>query len=149
VIALHGELEYPKAAARPQRQALADRAEEPLHIIALAGHYHFRGFRFEAYRVHADGSLGEQLYDYQSFDEPDFRQFDGSLVLHAGEGIEWRCTYQNDTTRTFTFGQDAALEEHCILSGFYYPTNAPQEAIRCVHDRDATGNDVTQRVVTE
>ena len=113
-----------------------------LKIIGITGHYHFRGLGFEVYRVNTDGSLGELLYHYEGFDQPNFHQYDTPIVLQAGEGIEWRCIYQNNTSNTFTFGPDASTQEHCILFGAYYPTSTPQEAITCVHDRDAEGTDV-------
>ncbi|TMA46313.1 MAG: hypothetical protein E6J83_06735, partial [Deltaproteobacteria bacterium] len=111
--------------------------------LGITGHYHFRGLGFEAYRVHTDGSLGELLYRYQGFDQPNFQQFSDPPVLHPGEGIEWRCHYQNNTDKTFTYGPDASTQEHCILFGAYYPTDTVQEAINCTHDKDSAGHDVS------
>ena len=59
------------------------------------------------------------------------------------EGLEWQCTYQHDTDKTFSFGSDVTIQEHCILFGSYYPTDTTQEAITCLHDKDADGNDVS------
>ena len=120
-----------------------DQARE-LKLLGITGHYHFRGKQFDAYRVNADGSRGELLYEYKGFDQPVFQQYsDNPIVLHKGEGLEWQCTYQNDTDKTFCFGPDAAVQEHCILFGSYYPTDTVQEAITCLHDKDAKGNDVS------
>ena len=89
-----------------------------LKIIGINGHYHFRGHQFDAYRVNADGTRGELLYEYKGFDQPAFEQHsDNPIVLHPGEGIEWSCTYQNNTDKTFTYGPDASTQEHCILFG--------------------------------
>ena len=112
-------------------------------LLGITGHYHFRGQGFDAYRVHTDGSLGELLYHYEGFDQPNFQQFSDPPVLHPGEGIEWRCHYQNNTDKTFTYGPDASTQEHCILFGAYYPTDTVQEAINCTHDKDGAGNDVS------
>jgi len=112
-------------------------------LLGITGHYHFRGLGFEAYRVHTDGSLGELLYRYEGFDQPNFQQFADPPVLHAGEGIEWRCHYQNNSDKTFTYGPDASTQEHCILFGAYYPTSTVQEAINCTRDKDASGHDVS------
>jgi Copper type II ascorbate-dependent monooxygenase, C-terminal domain len=109
-------------------------------LLGITGHYHFRGQGFEAYRVHTDGSLGELLYRYQGFDQPNFQQFSDPPVLHPGEGIEWRCHYQNNTDKTFTYGPDASTQEHCILFGAYYPTSTVQEGINCTQDKDANGH---------
>ena len=56
----------------------------------------------------ADGSLGELLYSFDGFDQPDFRQYsDKPIVLHPGEGIEWRCAYYNYIP--------SITREHCLL----------------------------------
>src|SRR2546425_6200922 len=36
-------------------------------LLSITGHYHFRGLGFEAFRVHTDGSLGEELYKFEGF----------------------------------------------------------------------------------
>ena len=110
-----------------------------LNIIGLRGHYLFRGVAFSVYRVKADGTLGELLYQYQGYDQPDLQQYTEPLVLHAGEGLEWRCRY---------IGPGPFPQERCDLMGAYYPTATPQETITCVHDRDASGRDINLRTVT-
>jgi len=120
-------------------------AARDLNIIGLRGHYHFDGAAFSVYRVKADGTLGEVVYHYQGFDQPDFQQYTEPLVLHAGEGLEWRCTYVSFSDNHF---QQFPQREQCVLFGAYYPTATPQETITCVHDRDASGRDINLRTVT-
>jgi hypothetical protein len=123
-------------------------------ILAFTGHYHFRGVEFQVFRVNVDGTLGERLYDYQGYSDPPFQQYKADanvppLVLHAGEGIEWWCTYQNNTPNTFMFGANTQMNEHCNLFGFYYPTETPQEAIDCIHMIDAQGVEQEIRKVAQ
>ncbi len=120
-------------------------AAHDMTIMALTGHYHFRGVEFQVYRVFADGSLGELIYQHQGYDDPSFRTYPDTdpLVLKAGEGIEWWCRYRNDTGETFKFGANTAMNEHCNLFGFYTPTDTPQEAMACIH-RKITVNGVEQ-----
>lgn len=120
-----------------------------LTVMAFTGHYHYRGVEFEAYRVQADGALGERVYRHTGYEEPPFVQYPPAkpLVLRPGEGIEWRCTYRNDTGQTLEFGPYTETNEHCNLFGFYYPTATPQEAIDCVHRFDAAGNDVNEVIL--
>jgi hypothetical protein len=122
-----------------------------LTIMALTGHYHFRGVVFEVHRVGADGSLGDLLYRHEGYDDPAFVQYppEAPLVLRAGEGIEWSCTYQNDGTETYEFGANTQRNEHCNLFGFYYPTATPQEAISCIHLRDEQGEEQTVRLLAQ
>src|SRR5262249_32687218 len=64
-----------------------------LNIVGLRGGYNsFRGVAFSIYRVMADGTLGELVYQHQGPRQPDLQQYAEPLVLHAGEGLEWRCT---------------------------------------------------------
>jgi len=123
-----------------------------LTIMAFTGHYHFRGVRFQIFRVRTDGSLDmdHPLYDHAGYQDPPFEQYPATdpLVLKAGEGIEWWCTYDNDPARwddqTFKFGPNTAMNEHCNLFGFYYPAAASQEAIDCVHKADGVTRIVAQ-----
>ena len=126
-----------------------DAEARELRVIGLGGHYHFHGSAIEAYRVKADGSLGELLYGFAGFDQPDFRQYsDDPIVLHPGEGIEWRCTYDvNNYYGRFCPGLGPCPQEHCLLFGAYYPTDTPQEAIHCVHHHDLVGGDVVTRTL--
>ena len=117
-----------------------------LNIIGLRGYYRFRGVAFSVYRVKADGTLGELVYQHQGYDQPDLQQYSEPLVLHAGEGLEWRCTYVN--LNDGTCFQCPRHPEQCVLFGAYYPTETPQETITCVHDVDASGQDINVRTVT-
>ncbi len=112
-------------------------------VMALTGHYHFRGIRFEVWRTLADGTRGELVYLNEGYNDPKFQQYSldasvapidgGKLMLTPGEGLEWACTWQNNSQTTFTFGPNTQTNEHCNLFGFYYPTDAPQEGIECIH----------------
>jgi copper type II ascorbate-dependent monooxygenase-like protein len=116
-------------------------------VMALTGHYHFRGKQFVVWRTLPDGTRVEPpVYVYQNYSDPPFVQYPpGSLVLKPGEGLEWECTWQNDSDQTFKFGPNTEKNEHCNLFGFYYPTENALEAIDCVHKED--GSDV--RIVAE
>ena len=105
-----------------------------MNVIALTGHYHFRGVRFQVWHTAADGSrIGGPVYDHAGYADPEFKQFvPGELVLQPGEGLEWACTWENNTTQTFKFGPNTQMNEHCNLFGFYYPSETPQEAVDCI-----------------
>ena len=106
-------------------------------VMALTGHYHFRGIKFEVWRHLADGTRGERVYVNDGYNDPEFQQYaPGELVLKPGEGLEWECTWQNDGPTTFMFGPNTEKNEHCNLFGFYYPTEDAFEAIDCVHRED-------------
>jgi hypothetical protein len=123
-----------------------------LTIMALTGHYHFRGTEFTVYRTRADGTLGELVYEHHGYDDPTVTQYPNALwsgVLAPGEGLEWWCRYRNDTLEPFRFGANTQANEHCNLFGFYYPTETPQEAIDCIHRIDDLGNEVNEVIVAQ
>lgn len=104
--------------------------DRPVDLLALTGHYHFRGVKFTA-NVWDGEKTGAPLYEYHGYEEPTFRRY------AAGEqaqipGIEWTCTYENDTDTDFTFGPFTDANEHCNLFAFYYPTFSKQEFMTCV-----------------
>jgi len=80
-------------------------------VMALTGHYHFRGMRYRIWRTLADGTRGELVYLQDGYADPKFQQYSiddsvapidgGKLVLKPGEGLEWECTWENDSDQTF------------------------------------------------
>src|SRR5262249_21188224 len=105
--------------------------------------------------TNVDGSRGDLVYLNEGYSDPKFQQYSldestaaidgGKLVLKPGEGLQWTCTWQNDSTQTYKFGPNTEKNEHCNLFGFYYPTENPLEAIDCVHRE--TGEEV--RIVAQ
>jgi len=112
-------------------------------VMALTGHYHFRGVRFEVWRTRADGSPSDLVYLNEGYSDPKFQQYSldesvapvdgGKLVLRPGDGLQWTCYWQNNGDTTYKFGPNTQMNEHCNLFGFYYPTDAPQEGVECIH----------------
>ncbi len=44
-------------------------------VMALTGHYHFRGVRFEVWRTRADGSPSDLVYLNEGYSDPKFQQY--------------------------------------------------------------------------
>ena len=122
--------------------------DRAMTVMALTGHYHFRGIEFDVWKTLADGTRGDLVYENVGYSDPKFQQYSldastpaiagGKLTLAPGEGLEWECTWQNDSDQTFTFGPNTEKNKHCNLFGFYYPTENPLEAIDCVHKEDGS-----------
>jgi len=103
----------------------------PVKLLGLTGHYHFRGSSFTVNSW--DGyNTGEQLYSFQGYTEPLFKPFGAPGPEAEVPGLEWTCSYVNDTDTTFTFGPFTDVNEHCNLFGFYYPTEGTNEFTTCV-----------------
>jgi hypothetical protein len=104
----------------------------PVTLLALTGHYHYRGTRFTAGSW--DGLGGNQLYLQEGYYDPAFLRF-ATNETPTVHGIEWTCTYENPDQRTYTFGPFTDENEHCNLFAFYYPTDFPHEVITCVQEQ--------------
>ena len=117
----------------------------PVKLLALTGHYHFRGKQFQANAW--DGTnTGELLYLFNGYTEPVFKRFDGKRFGHRQPeipGIEWTCRYENDTDQTFKFGPFTDRNEHCNLFGFYYPAKGKDEFMTCVQKDNVVTVNVT------
>ncbi len=102
---------------------------KPVTLLALTGHYHYRGVEFTA--ATWDGTSGTPLYDQKGYLDPAFRRFSaaGAPVV---QGLQWTCTYVNNDDVEYKFGPFTDKNEHCNLFAFYYPTNGTHETITCV-----------------
>jgi copper type II ascorbate-dependent monooxygenase-like protein len=102
---------------------------KPVKLLAITGHYHYRGVEFTAGSW--DGTSGVQLYDQKGYLDPPFVRYSGVDAPEVS-GLQWTCTYDNETDTTYKFGPFTDQNEHCNLFAFYYPTDAPDEFTTCV-----------------
>ena len=102
---------------------------KPVKLLALTGHYHYRGVRFTA--ASWDGVSGQQLYDQEGYLDPGFLRFTEETAPLVS-GLQWTCMYDNHDDQTYTFGPFTDRNEHCNLFAFYYPTSTPDEFTTCV-----------------
>jgi hypothetical protein len=102
---------------------------KPIKLLALTGHYHFRGTRFTAGTW--DGVSGTQIYRYDGYTDPTFARYYEDQLPEI-PGLEWTCTYENPTDQPFTFGPFTDRHEHCNLFAFYYPTEGTNEFMTCI-----------------
>ncbi len=105
---------------------------KPVTMLAMTGHYHFRGVHFSASLW--DGvRTGALVYEQSGYREPVFRRY-GEHELADVPGIEWTCTWDNPTDQTFEFGPFTERNEHCNLFAFYYPSVGTNEFTTCVQE---------------
>jgi hypothetical protein len=103
-------------------------------IMAITGHYHFRGRVFTAQPLDVNGVPGPEIYHHEGYDDPLFQVYpdDSSPRFRPGEGLRWTCTWVNNTDTDFEFGPFTDTNEHCNLFAFYYPAAGRHEATYCV-----------------
>ena len=102
---------------------------KPVKLLAITGHYHYRGVRFTADSW--DGTSGVPLFEQTGYLDPPFLRYSGDNAPEV-KGLQWTCTYDNQTDETYKFGPFTDRNEHCNLFAFYYPTDAPEEFTTCV-----------------
>jgi hypothetical protein len=130
----------------PPHQRSSESAEcvfpNGIKLMALTGHYHFRGQEFTADRLDMAGNVGARAYEFRGYDDPLFLVYDDERApaFAPGEGLRWTCEWQNATDNTYSFGPYTDTNEHCNLFGFYYPAASANEATYCVreHGRSTT-----------
>jgi hypothetical protein len=94
----------------------------PIGLIGGVSHMHKWATHFVA-----NTSTGVKLYDTTQWDEPVATPYDPPVLLNPGDKITWTCTYNNDSGRTLTFGESAAVNEMCIFTGRFYSSPTGQD----------------------
>src|SRR5262245_39781675 len=103
----------------------------PIKLLALTGHFHYRGVLFTA--ATWDGTGGTEIYRQVGYDHPAFLRFTPTQIPEI-KGIQWTCAYENNDAATYTFGPFTDNNEHCNLFAFYYPTLGNHETMTCVQE---------------
>lgn len=103
---------------------------EPITLMAMTGHYHYRGRHFASERL-PEGSI---LYEHEGYDDPVFEVYPDATAprFDAGESMRWTCTYDNRSDNDYEFGPFTDRNEHCNVFAFYYPTQTRTESTTCV-----------------
>ncbi len=92
---------------------------EDVEILFLASHTHALGIEFTI--APFDGKeAGEVIYTNNDWHTPKIEQFDPPIVVPAGQGFEWTCTWKNPSDKTINYGLDAA-DEMCNLAVVHTP----------------------------
>jgi hypothetical protein len=97
-------------------------------------HMHMRGVREQAH-----SSTGAQLADVNTWDEPPGIAYNPFVILNPGDTITWTCTYNNSTSKTFTFGESASDNEMCIYLARYYSSDQNDTQLTCQATSTMTG----------
>jgi len=103
-------------------------------MMAMTGHYHFRGRVFTVQPLDVNGVPGPEIYHHEGYDDPLFEVFDDPTAprFTPGEGLRWTCTWVNNTDNDYEFGPFTDTNEHCNFFAFYYPAAGRHEATYCV-----------------
>lgn len=89
-------------------------------VHKLTRHTHQWGTDFEVTQVGGDAD-GEHVFTSNHYEDVD-HLFDEPVLMKAGTGYEFTCTFKNTTDKPLTFGVKAT-DEMCILFGTWFVPN--------------------------
>jgi hypothetical protein len=91
----------------------------PVHVLSQSPHMHLLGVN--AKLVLTRGGQQTVLHDAPfTFDDQRNYPFSPELMLQTGDKVTTTCTYQNNTSKTVTFGENTG-NEMCFNFVVYYP----------------------------
>lgn len=92
---------------------------EDVEVLFLASHMHELGVEFTI--APFDGAqTGEVFYTNDDWHDPKIVQYDTPIVVPAGQGFEWSCTWENDRDQDVTYGL-TSQDEMCNLAVVFTP----------------------------
>ena len=90
-----------------------------VEVQFLASHMHELGVEFTI--APFDGkTTGEVFFRNDDWHDPKITQYDPPLVVPAGQGFEWSCTWENDREQEAAYGL-TAQDEMCNLALVHTP----------------------------
>lgn len=92
---------------------------EDVEVLFLASHTHQLGVEFTIAPFDGE-TTGEVFYRNTDWHDPLITQYDPPLVVPAGTGFEYACTFRNDGPETVTYGL-ASTDEMCNLAIVHTP----------------------------
>ena len=92
-----------------------------LHMVVVTTHEHRLGTRAQVWASAHDGDLSNEIADDKDWASPAWRQLAPQVDFDGTNGLTYQCDWTNTTDQTVTFGE-SALDEMCIIAGYYYPS---------------------------
>ncbi len=98
---------------------------EDVEVLFLAAHQHELGTRFTI--APFDGEeAGDVCFENTDWESPMITQYDPPLVVPAGEGFEWTCTWDNPLDKTVNYGL-TSKDEMCNMAVVHTPFSMTAE----------------------
>jgi hypothetical protein len=98
----------------------------PVELVAMTGHFHARGQTFDVWPLDfASQPMSNMIYQNTNWDNANFQTWNPPLSTPFG--LEFSCTYFNDTDNEIVWGAHADVQEHCNLFFHYTMVSAGAE----------------------
>jgi hypothetical protein len=98
------------------------------HMVLITTHEHRLGTRAQVWASAKEGDLSNQIADDKDWASPAWRTLAPQIDFNGTNGLTYQCDWTNTTDQMVTFGE-SALNEMCIVAGYYYPS---QGIIGCI-----------------
>ena len=92
---------------------------EDVEVLFLASHTHELGIEFNIAPFDGE-TVGDVFYTNDDWHSPKIVQYDPPLVVPAGQGLEWSCTWNNTQDHEVNYGPDST-DEMCNLAIVHTP----------------------------
>ena len=91
------------------------------HMVIVTTHEHRLGTRAQVWASAKEGDLSHEITDDRNWASPAWRTLSPQIDFDGTNGLTYQCDWTNTTDQTVTFGE-SALDEMCIIAGYYYPS---------------------------
>jgi hypothetical protein len=95
-------------------------ADEGLHMIEVSTHQHRLGTGIKAWASADQGDLSHPIANDPDWSNPAWSALSPQIDFNGKNGLTYQCDWTNTTDQTVTFGE-SALDEMCLVLGYYYP----------------------------
>lgn len=93
---------------------------EDVEVHFLASHTHELGVDFKVRRFDGENVADEVIYQNDDWHSPLITQYNPPLVVPAGTGFEWSCTWDNPNADPVSYGSEST-DEMCNLAYVHTP----------------------------
>ena len=92
---------------------------EDVEVLFLAAHQHGLGTEFTIAPFDGE-TVGEVFFTNDDWHTPKITQYTPPMVVPAGQGFEWTCTWKNTTDEMVVYGNEST-DEMCNMSVVHTP----------------------------
>jgi hypothetical protein len=93
-----------------------------MDVVLLSSHAHARLQKFEIRLFDGTTTQPDPVYTSDQWDSPKIELHDDApFHMKKGQGLSFRCYYENDTTHTINWGNSASDEMCVSFDGYTYP----------------------------
>jgi hypothetical protein len=90
------------------------------HLLSIFTHQHELGTGIEVWESSKAGDMATEIANDPDWSNPSWTLLDKPFDFDGQNGLTYKCQWDNTTNSPITFGE-SALDEMCLIGGYYYP----------------------------